>query len=191
MITLYKSNENCTGCLFSFQLGKGKGDKTSSLFISSVKQAGWEKNDRGEFQGIFKANAKNPEKSVGIKCNLTEIGDFVDAFEQYLEHHPDHTLEMHRQNDVNNARVTLSRYQNGKKKGYKFSIEKDGVRFIGGITRAEAVTLREMFKWCILTILAEMNENFNNYKPNQQAEPRAVEEKLYENIPKEDDDVVL
>lgn len=156
MITLYKPKEDNKGILVSFQFGKGSRDKISSVFITFIKQFSYKNGN-----GTFKENAKCPVNSLKIKLNVFELGDFINAFENNLAFYPNNILKISRKNELSETHVTLSRLVSSEKNGYKLLVEKDERRFLVGITIGEATAIREMFRWGILTILAETNDQYN------------------------------
>lgn len=71
-LNFYKPNKSNTGTAISFNVNQE--EKGLSLYVSFVKQAGWNEQTR---KGSFSENAKNPEKTASLKLNETEAATII------------------------------------------------------------------------------------------------------------------
>lgn len=153
MYSIYKPNKTATGSLFTFNVSKGSNDKASALYVSAVKQASWS-NGRGS----FRENARNPEKTITVKFNQTEMGELKLAFRTYLSLHVDNKLSFFHRNGDTDTRIYLSRYEVGDKKGYKLAINRNSNTFVIGLTLGEGEVLHDLLGDGIKQILDEAKE---------------------------------
>ncbi len=89
MIQIYKPNSKNAGSAFTFSSTKDKSG-APVFYISAIAQYGW--NDESK-TGTFSGNAKNPEKTINVKINEFEAGDFVSAFDHRHEYTSFHSYE--------------------------------------------------------------------------------------------------
>ena len=77
-LNFYKPNKSNTGTAVSFNVAppKDANEKGLNLYVSFVKQAGWNEETR---KGSFSENAKNPEKTAALKVNETEAASIIRA----------------------------------------------------------------------------------------------------------------
>lgn len=75
-LQLYRPNKENTGCALSFGFGASKKSNEVNLYVGAIKQASW---DAATGNGSFKANAKNPEKTVNVKMSDWEVGGLIAA----------------------------------------------------------------------------------------------------------------
>jgi hypothetical protein len=75
-LNFYKPNRSNTGTAVSFNTVDKKEEKGVDLYVSFIKQAGW--NDQTK-KGSFSENAKNPEKTASLKFNEAEAASIIRA----------------------------------------------------------------------------------------------------------------
>jgi len=145
MIQFYKPNSQNTGNAFGFRLGvQGKSDEPC-IYMTAVKQHSWDSKKRS---GSFSANAKNPEKSVSMKFNESELGGFIYAIEKYEKFNAFHSF------DDNSTSISLSPYsKKDGTKAFSFSVSRNSANKFGmGLEMSEAYLLAEYFKYALKTI---------------------------------------
>jgi hypothetical protein len=76
---IYKGNKKNTGNAASLQLSNDK----KSFWLKAINQFSWDENKPGQNKASFKENAKNPNKSINVKLNITELGGIVHALKNW------------------------------------------------------------------------------------------------------------
>lgn len=75
-LQIYKPNSKNTGCAISFQISQ-KGDKDPQFYVNCINQHSWDENKK---TGSFAENRNDPSKTIAVKFNEFELGEFVNAF---------------------------------------------------------------------------------------------------------------
>lgn len=75
-LQIYKPNSKNTGCAISFQISQ-KGDKDPQFYVNCINQHSWDENKK---TGSFAENRNDPSKTIAIKFNEFELGEFINAF---------------------------------------------------------------------------------------------------------------
>jgi hypothetical protein len=117
-VVLYKPNSKNAGAAFTFSSGVNKKNGEPTFYVSAVSQYSW--NDERKI-GAFSGNAGNPEKTVNVKFNEFECGEFLSAFQNRHEYSTFHSF------DGNTTSIKLSPWDKSVKvskydpesKGYK------------------------------------------------------------------------
>lgn len=132
-LSFYKPNSSNKGSAAQFQYGAKENDY--GLYISIVKQAGW--NDVSK-KGSFSENAKNPLKNKKIKLNSTEAS----AMCRILQESSEKWSTVHK-SELKTTSLSFSHYvKDGSKLGYGLSVsEKNGETFLLGLTNDEGYLL--------------------------------------------------
>lgn len=164
MISFYKPNTTSTGTAFAFKLGQTHKTKEPIVYLNGIAQASWNAKTR---TGSFSENAKNPDKTVGVKFNEFEMGGFINAIENYTEFSAFHTF------DDNKTTISFKPYsKKDGTKAFSFTITKNSALKFGiGMEISEAYALREFFKYALAriydarTVAAE--KAFAEYQNNQ------------------------
>ena len=89
MIQLYKPNSKNTGNAFGFRLGVQGKSEEPCLYMTAIQQHSWNQKTRS---GSFSGNSKNPEKSLSVKFNESELGGFIYAIENYDKYNVFHSF---------------------------------------------------------------------------------------------------
>jgi len=142
MINFYKPNSKNTGNAFGFRLGiQGKSEEPC-LYMTAVKQHSWDSNKKS---GSFSGNSKDPEKSVSMKFNESELGGFICAIENYEKFNAFHSF------DDNKTSISLSPYtKNDGTKAFSFSVTRNSANKFGiGLEMSEAYLLANYFKFVL------------------------------------------
>jgi len=154
MINFYKPNSKNTGCAFGFRMGTQGKNNEPCVYMTSVKQYSWnEKTKNGSFSG----NYKDPEKSISVKFNETEISGFIYAVEKYKKFNAYHTF------DDNSTSIMFSPYK--KKNGedaFSFTVTRNSSNKFGiGLEISEAYLISEFFKYALHALFS--------YRKNEQS----------------------
>lgn len=147
MINFYKPNSNNTGNAFGFRLGIQGKNQEPCLYMTAVQQHSWDSKKKS---GSFSANSKNPEKSISIKFNESELGGFIYAIQNYDKFNAFHSF------DDNKTSISLSPYtKKDGTKAFSFSVTRNSATKFGiGLEMSEAYLLVEYFKFVIKEILS-------------------------------------
>jgi len=142
-LAFYKPNSKNLGCAFSFQLSS-KGSPT--VYVNGIQQFSWNEQTKN---GSFSGNKDNPEKTIAIKLNETEIGGLIHAIRVYGDWKAFHSFQ------ENKTQISWNRYT--KKDGgqaFSFSISRNGNQKFGmGVELSEAETLRVFLENALVKIL--------------------------------------
>ena len=153
IVKLYKPNPRNTGSAFGFDLGYAKPSGEPCVFIRAVKQHSW---DDAKKTGSFMANAKNPDKSISIKMNETEIGGIINAIENYTEFSAYHSFE------DNRTQISFKPYskKNGDK-AFSLGVIRNSTGKYGiGVEMSESYMLLEFLKFFLQELYAwRFNKN--------------------------------
>jgi len=142
MIQLYKPNSKNTGNAFGFRLGiQGKSDEPC-LYMTAIQQHSWNSKTRS---GSFSGNSKNPDKSLSVKFNESELGGFIYAIENYDKYNVFHSF------DDNKTSISLSTYtKKDGSKAFSFSLTRNSANKFGiGLEMSEAYLLAQYFKFVL------------------------------------------
>lgn len=139
MINFYKPNSQSTGCAFGFRMGTQGKNYEPCVYMTAVKQYSW---DSSKKTGSFSGNHKNPEKSLSVKFNETEISGFIYAVEKYEKFSAYHTF------DDNSTSIMFSPYK--KKSGedaFSYTVTRNSSNKFGmGVEMSEAYLMCQFFK---------------------------------------------
>lgn len=117
-VVLYKPNSKNAGSAFTFSSGVNKKNGEPTFYISAVAQHSWDDERK---IGSFSGNAGNQEKTVNVKFNEFECGEFLSAFKGRYDYSTFHSF------DGNTTTIKLSPWDKSVKvskydpetKGYK------------------------------------------------------------------------
>ena len=154
-ISFYKPNGNNTGTAFSAQ------SKSGALWFNFIKQASWNAETK---KGGFKANGKDPSKTLGAKMNVGEAASIIDALNRNVDFGSVHTF-----NDRVTLNFKISPYLDKAtqvQKGYSFAFFKNKNPFLIGLNFGEA----QMFK-IFLTKFIESSFDSNAKEPLEEEVP--------------------
>ena len=129
-LNFYKPNRSNTGTAVSFNTVDKKEEKGIDLYVSFIKQAGW--NDQTK-KGSFSENAKNPEKTASLKFNEAEAASIIRAVRLGSKFSTVHAFQ------GSTTSIMFGPYQ--KKNGdaaLSFSIKKGEQSFLIGFELGEA-----------------------------------------------------
>ncbi len=165
MPQFYKSNKSIKGCGCSF----GLNTKEQSLFISLVKQSGY---DETRHIGSF----ANGDK-ISIKSNLTEIGAFLDVLNRNVSYSTVHKSADGMTSIKFEPYIVAGENENSEKiqKGYGLNIYRKTadkeLKFLMPFNFSEAAVLREYFSFCIRQIFhTEYSEAKKQYKSKKESQ---------------------
>lgn len=142
MIQLYKPNSKNTGNAFGFRLGVQGKSEEPCLYMTAIQQHSWNQKTRS---GSFSGNSKNPEKSLSVKFNESELGGFIYAIENYDKYNVFHSFE------DNKTSISLSTYtKKDGTKAFSFSLTRNSANKFGiGLEMSEAYLLAQYFKFVL------------------------------------------
>lgn len=153
IVKLYKPNPRNTGCAFSCDLGSVVQTGEPCVYVRAVRQYSWDQSKR---TGSFAKNAKNPETSVSIKLNETEIGGLINAIENYTEFSAYHSFE------DNKTQISFKPWErDGRPNAFSFGIVRNSTNKFGiGVEMSEAYCLLEFFRFSLQELYAyRFNKN--------------------------------
>jgi len=142
MINFYKPNSKNTGNAFGFRLGVQGKSEEPCLYMTAIQQHSWNQKTRS---GSFSGNSKNPEKSLSVKFNESELGGFIYAIENYDKYNVFHSFE------DNKTSISLSTYtKKDGTKAFSFSLTRNSANKFGiGLEMSEAYLLAQYFKFVL------------------------------------------
>ena len=105
-LQIYKPNDKNTGCACSFKFGVDLKRNEPIVFVNAIQQHGW---DAKESVDSFTENANNPDKSLTIKLNEVECGEFISAYENRHEYSAYHDF------DENKTSIKISPWDKKRK----------------------------------------------------------------------------
>ncbi len=148
--SLYKGNAKKTGNAFSFSLSKDK----KAFCINAVNQFSYNENSPSTNKASFKGNAKNPEKSISIKINATELGGMVAALKSFGAWDTVHTY----QKDGNKVTTSIKlgvwkRENNPKGDAMSLSINSGPKKFGIALEKGEIEVIRVLMEASIVELL--------------------------------------
>jgi len=89
-LQIYKPNSKNTGAACTISLTNDNKSGAPVCYLSAIAQYSW---DDSKKTGSFAGNAKNPDKTINIKINEIEAGDFISAFTHRYDHTAFHAYE--------------------------------------------------------------------------------------------------
>ena len=89
-VVIYKPNSKNAGAAFTFSSGVNNKNGEPTFYISAVAQHSW--NDERKI-GSFSGNAGDPEKTVNVKLNEFECGEFLSAFRGRYDYSTFHSFD--------------------------------------------------------------------------------------------------
>jgi len=164
-LEIYKPNKNMTGCGASFSFNSKEGD----LFISMIKQVGWE-NGKGSFKG---------GDSTTFKLSQWEVGGIIDSI---ITNRPFETCHKSDEGKVTtwikfNPYIVKDKDGNETQKGYGLVVNKikgdDKKSFLLGFNFWEASTLVEYFRFS-LTHIFSADYALDKQKAKERAEKKGT-----------------
>ena len=146
---LYKGNSKNTGNAFGFSLAKDK----KSFWINAVNQFSYNESSSSTNKASFKGNAKNPEKSISIKVNTTELGGLIAALKTFGTWDTVHTY----QKDGNKVMTSIKmgvwkREGNPKGDAMSLSVNSGAKKFGIALEKGEIEVLRILMEYSVLEI---------------------------------------
>ena len=109
-LQIYKPNAKNAGCACSFRFGRDMKSQEPVVFINAIQQHSWDENKR---IGSFSDNRNNPDKSLTIKLNEVECGEFISAFENRHDYSSYHDF------DDNKTSIKISPWDKKRKVSVK------------------------------------------------------------------------
>lgn len=171
-LSFFKPNKSNSGFHFKFNVNPSKnGDEFCDLaiYIQATRQARWDTNTN---QGSFKENFNNPEKSISVKMNLTEMMEVSSLIDRIKSFSP--ISAKYIEGTVNNQKCSFYRanffhqWDGGNTvikvspvtvdtakgeifpNGVFFSISKDGTnRYTIRLTWGELGELQALLRWAM------------------------------------------
>lgn len=148
--TLYKGNSKNTGNAFGFSLSKDK----KSFWINAVNQFSYDENSTSTNKASFKGNSKNPDKSISIKVNVTELGGLIAALKTFGTWDTVHTY----QKDGNKIMTSIKmgvwkRENNPKGDAMSLSINSGPKKFGIALEKGEIEVIRILMETSIIDLL--------------------------------------
>lgn len=89
-LQIYKPNSKNTGAACTISLTNDLKTGSPVCYLSAIAQYSW---DDSKKTGSFAGNAKNPEKTINVKINEIEAGDFISCFSHRYEHTAFHAYD--------------------------------------------------------------------------------------------------
>lgn len=193
--TLFKPNSKNTGSLCSFNISQKAGG-SPELYASLVQQASW--NDQSK-RGSFSENAKNPEKSVNVKINAIEAGEFLSSFRHNLPFSAFHQSGNGDKTSISlspSPRIRKVKTQLGDEEfsspSFVFSLFRSGKSFRVGLEAGEVEVLSELLKMFIqLSLEAESSQqqsDGDNGRSQRQTNQRQTNQRQAQPQEQADDD---
>ena len=148
--TLYKGNSKNTGNAFGFSLSKDK----KSFWINAVNQFSYDENSTSTNKASFKGNSKNPDKSISIKVNVTELGGLIAALKTFGTWDTVHTY----QKDGNKIMTSIKmgvwkRENNPKGDAMSLSINSGPKKFGIALEKGEIEVIRILMETSVIDLL--------------------------------------
>lgn len=106
-LQIYKPNSKNTGCAISFQISQ-KPNAEPQFYVNCIAQHSW--NDQTK-TGSFAESRNNPSKTIAIKFNEFELGEFINAFQKEIAYSTFHSSES------NKTQIKLAPYEKTKGSG--------------------------------------------------------------------------
>jgi len=133
-LSFYKPNSYNKGSAAQFQYGAKDGD--FGLYISIVKQAGWNNDTK---KGSFSANAKDPKKNKKVKINNIEAA----AISRVLDCTTDKWSTVHKSESKTTSLIFSHYIKDAVKLGYGLSVsEKNAESFMLSLNNDEGHVLK-------------------------------------------------
>jgi hypothetical protein len=89
-LQIYKPNSKNTGAACTVSLSQDQKTGAPVCYLSAIAQYSW---DDSKKTGSFAGNAKNPQKTINVKINEIEAGDFLSCFTHRYEHTAFHAYD--------------------------------------------------------------------------------------------------
>lgn len=147
---LYKGNSKNTGNAFSFSISKDK----KSFWINAVNQVSWDEKSTKTNKASFKGNAKDPEKSISIKINVTELGGIISAIKRFEPWDTVHSYQKEGDRVTTSIKLGIwKRENNPKGDALSLSITSGIKKFGIAIEKGEAEVIRALAEHAIIEML--------------------------------------
>ena len=135
---IYKPNPKNTGMALSLNIAKDEKYGKPILWATMTRQVSWDGNAK---KGVFKANLKDPEKSINVKFTKTEAEGIAGALLNQCADWPENTLEFYHKNPSGYVSIKMAysekEYKGKVTKGYYLTFNRDGNDTFGiGILKA-------------------------------------------------------
>jgi len=109
-LQIYKPNSKNAGCACSFRFGVDMKSGEPVVFINAIQQHSWD--DKKKI-GSFSENRNDPDKSLTIKLNEVECGEFISAFDSRNDYSSFHDF------DENKTSIKVSPWDKKRKVSVK------------------------------------------------------------------------
>jgi len=106
-LQLYKPNPKNTGCAMSFQISQ-KPDQEPQFFANCILQHSWNAKNK---TGSFSESRNDPSKTVALKFNEFELGEFINTFQNKFPYSTFHT------NDSTKTQIRLTTFEKTRGSG--------------------------------------------------------------------------
>jgi len=147
---LYKGNAKNTGNAFSFSLSKDK----KSFWINAVNQFSYNENSTSPNKASFKGNSKNPEKSISIKVNATELGGMVAALKSFGTWDTVHSYQKDGDKITTSIKMGVwKRENNPKGDAMSLSVSSGSKKFGIALEKGEIEVVRILMEASIIELL--------------------------------------
>jgi hypothetical protein len=123
-LQIYKPNSKNTGCAASFQISQKPGQEPQ-CYVNCIAQHSWDDQKKN---GSFAESRNNPSKTIAVKFNEFELGEFINAFQQKTAYSTFHSSE------ASKTQIKISPYEKTKGTGeyavkytaFGFSLTRNG-----------------------------------------------------------------
>lgn len=147
---IYKGNKKNTGNCASFQLSNDK----KSFWIKAVNQFSWDESKPGQNKASFKENARNPDKSISVKVNPTELGGIIFALDNWEPWETVHKYEKNGQNFTTSIKIGVwNRPDNPKGNAMSLSITQGEKKFGVALEKGELKVVKIMMESAVVEML--------------------------------------
>lgn len=151
---IYKGNKKNTGNAASFQLSNDK----KSFWLKAVNQFSWDENKPGQNKASFKENAKNPEKSINVKLNVTELGGIIFALKNWEPWDTVHKYEKGGQNITTHIKVGVwNRPDHPKGDAMSIGVSQGEKKFSVALEKGEIEVVRILMEHAIVEMMKAGN----------------------------------
>lgn len=106
-LQIYKPNSKNTGCAASFQISQ-KPNQEPQFYVNCIAQHSWDDQKKN---GSFAESRNNPSKTIAVKFNEFELGEFINAFQQKSSYSTYHSSE------ASKTQIKISPYEKTKGTG--------------------------------------------------------------------------
>lgn len=173
-LQIYKPNSKNTGCAISFQISQ-KADKEPQFYVNCINQASW---DESKKTGSFAENRNNPSKTIAVKFNEFELGEFINAFDSKIQYSTYHNSESAK------TQIRLSTFEKTRGSGeYTVKYVAFGLVFIRNGSDTFKIPIEPGEAVRIKSFITRYFDILDNYRATKQQEK--AEQKTNSSNPKE------